>query len=145
MKQKIETYGEVKSGSLRIIHRKKFVGALKTWKDCRVKLTVEKAYKKRSSMQNAYYWGVIIQIWHDIILEEWQEDWSKERTHDFLKMHFLTEEKVNENTGEVLKIPLSTTEQTTTELEEYFSRCRNAAFEMFNVIIPLPNEQTELF
>lgn len=51
---------------------------------------------------------------------------------------------VNETTGEVVKLPMSTTELSTIEFEEYLDRIRIFADEFLNIIIDLPNEQSQL-
>ena len=96
-------------------------------------------------MQNAYYWGVIVNIWQDIIKDEWAEFWDIDTVHNFLKDNFNSIEVVNESTGEVFRKQKSTTENSTADQEEYHSRCRDAAWNNFSVEIPLPNSQGDLF
>jgi len=142
--RKIETNGQIKNGVLYISNRKMFDTALSLLPDCHVSVTVKKKYKQRSNSQNAYYWGVIVECWKEILLSEWGEITTAEETHIFLKSNFNSVDVVNENTGEILRMPKSTTQNTTTEQEEFHELCRQKAFEMFNVMIPLPNEQLEL-
>ena len=142
--KKLTTYGNIVNGTLKIAKREQFFQSIAQAKDCKIKLTVETLYKKRSNEQNAYYWAVIVEFWQDIIHQEWGESKTPNQVHEFLKMNFNTSEVVNEQTGEVLYLPKSTTENSTVEMEEYHQRCRDKAFEMFNVMIPLPNEQMEL-
>lgn len=106
--------------------------------------TLQRATKKRSNPQNAYYWGVIIPIARQAIRDAWGEVWNNDKTHEFFKMHFLYHEKHNEQTGEVVKIPKSTTENTTTAQEDYHSEIRMFLKEWFNVECPLPNEDITL-
>jgi hypothetical protein len=141
--RKIETTGQIVNGSLKIAHRDMFYEALKMWKDCPVVVTVKKKYKQRSHEQNGYYWAVIIDYWKEIMFTEWGEILNKDEVHSFLKTNFNSDEVVNEATGEILRVPKSTTKNTTTEMEVYHEICRQKAFEMFNVMIPLPNEQLE--
>lgn len=109
-----------------------------------VLLTFEKPKKKRSNNQNQYYFGLLIPITQNAIKDSWGEVWSKEKVHDFYKLHFNYTEKVNETTGEVVKIPKSTTENTTTQMEEYHTQIRGFLSEWFNVTAPLPNEHLNL-
>jgi hypothetical protein len=109
-----------------------------------VLLTFDKPKKKRSNKQNNFYWGVLIPISKNAIKESWGEVWSKEQTHNFFKTRFNYTEKVNETTGEVVKIPKSTTENTTTQQEEYYLQIREFLQEWFNVTAPLPNEHLNL-
>ena len=103
-------------------------------------ITFEKLIKKRSNNQNAYYWGVLIPILQNCFREHWGEIWSKEKAHDFCKMQFNFIERINESTGEIVRVPKSTTENTTTAQEELHSEIRNFIFEWFDVNVPLPNE-----
>jgi len=105
-----------------------------------VLLTFEKPKKKRSNNQNSYYWGIIVPITKQAIKTEWGEIWSSEKVHDFYKMQFNTIEIVNEKTGEVINVPKSTTENTTTDQEEYHSQIREFLKEWFSIDCPLPNE-----
>ncbi len=109
-----------------------------------IEITIKRKYKRRSIPENRYYFGVVIQIWKDLIYDEWGEHWSSEQTHEFLKYHCNFKEIVNQNTGEIINIPLSTTDLRTVEFEEYLEKCRRLAFDFFNVQIPLPNEQLTL-
>ena len=109
-----------------------------------IEITIKQKYKRRSIPENKYYFGVVIQIWKDLIYQEWGETWSSEQTHEFLKSHCNFKEIVNQNTGEIIKIPLSTADLKTIEFEDYLEKCRRLAFDFFNVQIPLPNEQLTL-
>ncbi len=107
-------------------------------------ITFEKVGKKRSNNQNAYYWGVLIPILQSCIKNSWGEIWSKEKSHDFFKMQFNFIERINESTGEILRVPKSTTENTTTAQEELHIEIRNFISEWFDVNVPLPNENLTL-
>ena len=141
--KKIEIITNVVEGNLKR-NRSLIIQALETFEGKTIKLTIEKATKKRSNMQNAFYWGCIIPVLKQAFLNEWGEIWSSERTHEFCKMQFNIDEKINHNTGEILKIPKSTSENTTTSQEEFHEKIRQFAKEYFNVDIPLPNEDLKL-
>lgn len=101
--------------------------------------------QRPSGRQRGYYFAVIVKATRLAINESWGEYWSLERTHDFLKYHCLFKEKINEVTGEVLRVPGSITGNDTWDQEEYHERCRRFVKDNFSVDIPLPNEQSELF
>jgi len=133
------------------IHNGKFKRNLNTVLDIvkqfngmEVLLTFEKPKKKRSNSQNAYLWSVLYPISQNAIRDMWGEVWSIEKVHEFYKLHFNYVEKVNEQTGEVVKIPKSTTENTTTQQEEYHAQIREFLSEWFNVTAPLPNEDISI-
>lgn len=109
-----------------------------------IDVTFKKRRNKRSNKQNKYYWSIIVVIFQNCILEEWGEVKTKQEVHEFLKYNCNYEEKVNEDTGEVLRVVISTTENTTSEQEVYHTRCRNLCKEFFNTDIPLPNEEVTL-
>lgn len=117
---------------------------IKSFEGVDVEVTIKKKRKTRSNMQNAYMWSVLIPLTVDAIKNEWGEVWSNEKAHEFYKQMFLFTEKINEETGEVVRIPKSTTENTTTEQEEYHTQIRQFLKEWFNVDAPLPGEEISL-
>lgn len=140
---KIELTTSIQNGIFKR-NRNIVLDAIKSFNGFDVVLTIAKAKKKRSNNQNAYYWGLLIPLTQNAIKTEWGEIWSKEKTHDFYKLHFNYVEKVNETTSEVIKIPKSTTDNTTTQQEEYHAQIREFLKDWFNVTAPLPNEGLEL-
>lgn len=69
-----------------------------------------------------------------------------EEVHEFLKRRFLDNgREVMDAEGVLYKLPPSTRICTTVEQEEYHERIRQFAAEFLNVVIPLPNEQMEIF
>lgn len=140
---KIEVTTSIQNGIFKR-NRNIVLDAIKSFNGFDVVLTIAKAKKKRSNNQNAYYWGLLIPLTQNAIKTEWGEIWSKEKTHDFYKLHFNYVEKVNETTSEVIKIPKSTTDNTTTQQEEYHAQIREFLKDWFNVTAPLPNEGLEL-
>lgn len=141
--KKISIISDVNNGNLKR-NRGEITNDLKSFEGKTIKLTIEKFANKRSNNQNSYYWFVVIPILKDAILNEWGEVWSKEKTHEFCKMQFNYFEKINEETGEIVRVPKSTTENTTTTQEEYHLEIRKFTKEWFNVEIPLPNEHLNL-
>lgn len=111
-------------------------------KDCI--FIIDKPKKQRSNPQNRYLWGLLYPIARQAIKDAWGEVWSIDKTHDFFKSMFLFTEKVNEETGSIIKLPKSTTENTTTDQEDYHSEIRGFLLEWFNVDCPLPNEDITL-
>lgn len=141
--KKVQIQTTVNSGRFKR-NRNIVLEAIKSFEGKEVLITLEKATKQRSNSQNKYYWGVLIPILQNCIKESWGEIWSKEKTHDFCKMQFNFIERINESTGEIVRVPKSTTENTTTAQEELHSEIRNFIFEWFNVQVPLPNESITL-
>lgn len=117
---------------------------LKAYEGKTINITFEKITEKRSNRQNKYYWGVIVPIFRNCIREEWDEFWSLQETHEFLKGNCNYEEMVNEDTGQVIRKTKSTTENDTKDQEDFHEQCRRLAFDFFNTEIPLPNENIKL-
>lgn len=120
------------------------IDAFKAFEGKELTLILKPFKKLRSNSQNRYYWGLVIPIWQKILKDEWGDFYSKEETHEFLKYNCNYIEKVNQETGEILRLSKSTKENTTSDQEDFHLQCRNLALEMFNIEIPLPNEQIEI-
>ena len=134
---------EVQGGNL-TRNRKLIKDVLNHFEGKVIEVSIQAKKKSRTPSQNRYYHGVIVPIWKELLFNEWGEFYTKEATHEFLKMNFGFEEVVNENTGEVLRRVKSTTENSTIEMEEFHEICRRKAFEYFGAVIPLPNEEIML-
>jgi len=141
---KIESYGRIEKGKLSIIKRDLFTKAITTLTKGRYKIIIEKLYRKRSTAQNAYRWGVIypemLKGFQDIGYNEIK---TVDQVHNFVKLHFLKTEIRNEKTGEVWQTIRSTTELTTIEDNELAEELRQFASEYFSINIPEPNEVME--
>ena len=141
---KTETYGEIKDGELHIVRRKDFIQSLKSMPNCRVIVTVAKAYKKRSNPQNAYLHGVVVNDFMTGFKETTGEDIKHDDAFEILKFYCNYKEVPNELTGEIMKVPLTSTTLSTTQFEEMLDRMRAFIFEWFGITTMLPNEQSEL-
>lgn len=125
-------------------NRNAILDAFRHFEGVDIVLTLKRKGKQRSTPQNAFYWGVLIPLFQEGVKSEWGEVWSKDKAHEFLKNRFVFFERVNEQTGEVIKTPKSTTENTTTQQEEYHTEIRTFLLEWFNIDAPLPNENLTL-
>jgi len=144
--------GIIKNGLLYIIHRKAFdqdvaeIGKIRgEFNDARVFVTVEKVYKKRSNPQNSYYWGVLVFMFCQGYFEATGDKISSDEAHEMLKGECSRIEVVNQKTGETRLVIQSTTKKTTVEFEEYMEDCRRFILDWFGMVVPLPNEQMEIF
>ena len=99
--------------------------------DKRLEITIKKYNRKRSLPQNAFYWGVVV----DMISKETGQD--KDSVHDGLRQMFL---KVHD---EKLPTVRSTTKLTTVEFVRYIDECMLWTAEFLQIIIPPPNYPTE--
>ena len=136
----LEYTGKVQDGKLEIVHRKKMAEEVKAFEGNNVVITIKRKKKKRSTPQNAYYWGVVVPIVQQGLKDAGFQGMSKEKTHDFLKLEFLKDILVNEETGEAIGVIKSTTELSTSEFMDFLAEVQQWASEFLNVYIPDPNE-----
>jgi hypothetical protein len=143
-------YGEVtEAGEIRL-PKKMRAELAQAFRGKPIEVTVRRKRKRRSDPQNRYYWGCIIRdITASIREADPETGWSNEMVHEVLKSKFLPlvrewRQVVNEDTGEVVSEPPSTTKLTTTEQEVYHDHCRKWASEFFGIEIAAPNEQAEI-
>jgi hypothetical protein len=137
--------GKVLSGKLELNNRKGFIRDLVALEGLEVMLTVEKKKKKRSNQQSRYYWGCVIPSIRHAMESKGFLIQNNETIHDLLKVKFLKGEIVNLATGEIIETLGSTTRLTTIAFEEYLEQIRAWAAQYLDCVVPLPNEQTEIF
>jgi hypothetical protein len=115
-----------------------------------IEFIVRRKKNIRTTMQNAYYWGVcipyvlrgFIDLGND--LNESSAD-DALTVHEYLKSRFLPARKVADANGEVHELPPTTTVLGVAEMMDYISRVQQFAAEFLNVAIPEAGEQAELF
>ncbi len=128
------TKGHLDSGCRHSIQR-----LLKAHEGKKVRVTIEEYKKKRSSDQNAFYWGVVIPLVIEMFLDNGQP-MSIEDTHTFLKEQVgKLYKQVNEPSGSISTITRSSTDLNTKEWEDYIT-CIRVWAAQWGKIIPLPNE-----
>lgn len=102
-------------------------------------IEVREQKRRRSSNQNAYYFGVVVKLVAQMFRDagNWVDE---DEVHEFLKQHVgkLSQNVVTPD-GEVLKVPASTKRLSTMDFEVYLDRIRTWAAE-YGCMIPLPNE-----
>ena len=87
---------------------------------------------RRSTLQNRYYWGVILAE----LVRATDDSYTPEQFHDMLKGIYFGHIPV----GNSYIIGGSTAQLNTVDMEEYLTGCRNWAWENLNITIMLPNE-----
>lgn len=99
-------------------------------------LSVEKKSKRRTLNQNNYYWAVVVDLIRQGIIDTGELLTSSE-IHDFLRFRFLKQQKVNEESGEVIyEYARSTAELMVHEFSFYLDNCIQFAAEYLSVAIP---------
>ena len=143
MKGKIIIFSKVVDNKL-ARNRTPLAKSIKEFNGQEIVITIENKTKKHSEEQRGYYFGVIVSLVKLAILDQWGDRMDLKQVHELLKQNCNYTEKINKETGEILKVPGSIKQHTTTEQEDYHEYCRRWAKEWFNIEIPLPNEQMEI-
>lgn len=138
----MEIHGKIVEGKFVPTNKELFKEAFREHEGKGVIISVKRA-TQRTCPQNAYYWGVIVELITKAI-NELGNDFAREIVHELLKKQFLKKERqiINKETGEVKVISYicSTTKLNTTEFATYIDNCIAFAAEKFSIYIPLPNE-----
>jgi hypothetical protein len=140
---KTEVHSKVEGGRL-VRNRAALSTALKEFEGKEVTITIAKKKKSRSTQQNRYYWGALLPIVRDVFREAGHSV-TIEETHLMLRAKFLNEPLPLGEDGEFIDHIKSTSALTTTQFNEYIDDIRGMIFEYFNIDIPLPNTQIELY
>lgn len=127
------------------IDRQRFANDVRQFAGKEITLTIEKKAKRRSDNQNAYLWAVVypcvlqglIEAGYDI------EPNDTELAHEWCKKEFLENRKVGKkavqnDSGDFITLPASTTGLTTEEFNKYIERIAQFSAEYLNVVIPPP-------
>jgi hypothetical protein len=142
---KVTAYAYRKDGELILRNRANVLKEISIFQNSEIEITFQKKRSYRSIQSNRFYWGVCVTMIQERFKELGHESVTKELTHEYLKGRFLFKEVVNEVTGEVLKLPLSTTELTKSDFSEYLEQVIKFAAESLDVQIPNAGEQQMIF
>lgn len=106
-----------------------------------IEVTIQKKKRSRSSEQNRYYWGVVVEMIR-MGIKDLGDEADAEQVHEFLKDRFLpSRERIDEITGELIyRLPASTTALSTIQFSEYVEKCCQFAAEYLGVSIPMPEK-----
>lgn len=142
----VEIFADVREdGTLSTGKRSEAYQAIKSFAGKRIRIKIERAFNKRSNSQNAYYWGVIVPILKEALIQiGYNEARNSEWVHDFVKVNFLLDEKPDKD-GVVRKVVRRTSGLSTSEFMDLISDLQQWAAENLGVVIPDPNEQINMF
>lgn len=124
-------FGKIESGKIKFDDYRSFQSLVKKLEGKEIELTLAKRKNRRSNNQNAYYFGVVV----DILANEF--GYRPEEFHEILKSMFLKVKVVVK--GKEIEITKSTALLDTVEFENYLESIRIWASGE-GIVIPLPNE-----
>jgi hypothetical protein len=107
-------------------------------------VSIRKYYKQRSLGQNNFYHANFIQGQIDCFKERWGETYRHDQVHEWNKLNFWGENKIIESTGEVIKMPGSSTDNNTVEWESKMEDIRQWFRQNFEWELPFPEKQAEI-
>lgn len=127
-------------------NRSLVLNAIKYFNDKDVVITFSKPKKSRSNRQNAFYWGVVLPLVQNGLLEATGELRSCDNIHYkiLLPLFAPLNEIVNKDTGETFNERLTSSEMTTTQFCEYIMEVQKWGSEFLGIDIPSPNEENLL-
>lgn len=124
---------EVIDGKVKFLNRREFDNEIKDFEGRKAWLVIVGRRNTRSQSQNAYYWGVIIDMISKYL------GYFPDEMHEILKRKFLPLRTIRLKDEEIV-IPESTTKLDSGEFENYLEAIRVWAATDLNLTIPLPNE-----
>lgn len=139
-------FGRVENGELTLPRRMR-KEILAAFEGKAIEVIIRKKKKHRSTQQNRYYWGVIVELIKNYLQEvDPQVIWTPEKVHEIIKFKFLRCQKVNPDTAEIeFEYTRSTTDLSTSEFMDLIAQVQQWSAETFDLYIPDPNEQGVFF
>jgi hypothetical protein len=124
-------------------NRNLVLNAIKYFNDKEVVISFSNLKRSRSNSQNKFYWGVVIPLIQNGLLEATGELRSSDNIHYkiLLPLFAPINEIVNKNTGEIINEKLTSSDLTTTQFQIYFLEIQKWSAEFLNIDIPNPNEE----
>lgn len=145
-------YLEIKSGKL-IDNRKSVATYLGSRRDGKCKITISTGVDvddpQRTSKQNRYYRGVVLLMYLNAMLEtgdnsvetvrmELHIETLADALHEMLLYRFAGCELVDYDTGEVMRIPMRTSQMNTKQIGVFWDKVRADCMDRYGIEIPPP-------
>jgi len=130
----------IKNGIPEWENARKKISLLKFFEGKRVTFWLEEFSKVRSVQQNRFLWGTVypiaLQGFNDLGWNLYNED----EVHGIFSTLFLTRQRINEVTGDIISFVQSTTSLSTLDFSDYWKKIQQYTAENLNSYIPDPNE-----
>ena len=145
----LEYSGKVTDQGRLELPSKRLAQEIKVFSGKEVKVIIRRKKKVRSSLQNRYYWGCMVRMVLDALVDIGHNELqsgnpdSMQIVHEFLKGKFLIGADIVDTQGNVERLPPTTQKLSTVEFIDYKADIQQWAAEFLNIIIPDPNEQID--
>lgn len=135
----VVAFGQIRNGRIHFHNRRWFDEAIRRFRDgAEVEIEVSRRRATRSINQNAYYFGVVLQLISDYT------GYTVDELHDAMKAKFIPKKLAfcdgNGVVQDELVLGGSTRKMTTIEFHDYIEQIRRFAAESLDVNIPDPDE-----
>jgi hypothetical protein len=107
------------------------------------RLTVERYTRKASHSQYKYLYGIVYPLSLLALNDAGYEFTNVDQVDLWWKSLFANKEILNRETGEIIKLPLTKSEFSTTDEMAYCDQIRTYCSEYLGTYIPEPNERNE--
>ncbi len=121
-------HGIIKQGKVKLDNQAPYLVLLSGLEGKRIELSIQLERNSRTLSQNAYYWGVVVEI----LAEHF--GYETDEMHEALKFKFLKKH------GDILVTVGSTAKLSTKEFGEYLDKVIRWAAEEYQVVIPSSDE-----
>jgi len=134
----MDFYGRISESTLPILTDQRLLDFVASFKhETYVTVSIKKTVSKRSNRQNKYWW-LCMQLISDYT------GFTKDEAHDHCKQVLCMRDKVNQGTGEVMRVVKSTTEYNKTEFATLVNELQRYAAETIGVVLPDPETQINI-
>lgn len=137
--RKLQYTGAVKDGKLTLTAPILFKNEIRVYEGKEVRLTLERDSKKRSYLQNSYYWGLVIEVIY-ATFKDFGEEVTRISVHEMLKAKFL-EKHIVDKRGEIIGTYSGSTADLSTRqfTDEYIESICRWFVQAFGISIPPPD------
>lgn len=143
--KKITLISNVANGALKR-NRNLIKSAIQSFEGKDIEITIERKRKNRSNSQNAYYWGCVLPLVQQGLIDATGETRDLNSIHYQILLPLLSVDReiVNTDTGQVINEKITSSEMTTTEFMEYILSIQKWSAEFLNINIPDPNQDIKI-
>jgi hypothetical protein len=120
--------GRIEQGKVKLDNPNRYLVQIGRLEGQRIEVVLRKQKTSRSNNQNAYYWGVVLEILSEHL------GYTPDEMHEILKFKFLKTVKAD------MEYVKSTTKLNTVEFEDYLTKIKQWAASELSCVIPDPNE-----
>ena len=146
MKEQVFGFKVTEDKEIKVYRKSEMQSIIKSLDKGEYEWVLRKKKKKRSLQQNKYYHCCVLPAVYDGLIDIGyaKKDLNFDLVHEYLKDKFLFTEIINEDTGEVMRVPKGTSECSTSQFMDYIAEIQQWSAEILGINVPDPNQQADL-